>query len=116
MLNQLQEAYNKGLENLVFVDFSNKDVCGEKKLSEFELANQKACCQDVLQVINLHLRNGDYDSIRERIVALENSVDYMESLENQIKGKHATGFSNIADSLLEKGVQAKVVKFNAHQN
>ncbi|MGR6906184.1 hypothetical protein [Lysinibacillus sp. BSL11] len=114
MLNELQKAYNEGLKNLVFVDFKN--ATGEMRLIELELANQKACCEDVMTAINLLIRKGDYDSVRERLSALENSVNYMENLEKHIKGKRLTNFCNIASSFFEKEVPAKVVNFNAHQN
>lgn len=116
MLNQLQQAYNKGLKNLVFVDFSNKNVAGEMKKSELELANQKACCEDVMNAIALLIRKGDFDSVRERLGALEKSVDYMERLENHIKEQHRSRFYEIASSLSEQGWSAKVVKSNANQN
>ena len=41
MLNQLQQAYNKGLKNLIFADFSNKSIAGKGNQMELELANQK---------------------------------------------------------------------------
>ncbi|MEK3726783.1 MULTISPECIES: hypothetical protein [unclassified Lysinibacillus] len=116
MLNQLQQAYNEGLKNLVFVDFSNKKVAGEMKKSELELANQKACCEDVMQAIALLIRKGDFDSVRERLGALEKSVDYMEQLENHIKEQRRSRFYEIANSLSEQGWSAKVVKSNANQN
>lgn len=116
MLNQLQEAYNKGLENLVFVDFTNKSIAGRGNQTELELANQKACCEDVVTAINLLLRKGDYDSARERLEALGKSIDYMEHLESQIREQRRIRLYEIIGSLNERGWSAKMVKSNAHQN
>lgn len=116
MLNQLQQGYKNGLKNLVFVDFSNKSIVGGKNMSELELSKEKACCEDVVIAINLFLKKGDFDSVRERLGALEKSVDYMEQLENHIKEQRRSRFYEIASSLSEQGWSAKVVKSNANQN
>lgn len=116
MLNQLQQAYNKGLKNLIFVDFTNKSIAGRGNQMELELANQKACCEDVMTAINLLLRNGDYDSARERLGALAKSIDYMELLESQITEQRRGRLREIICTLNEQGYSAKMVKSNAHQN
>lgn len=116
MLNQLQQGYKNGLKNLVFVDFSNKSIVGGRNMWELELSKEKACCEDVVMVINLLLKKGDYESVRGRLVALEKSVDYMEQLENHIKEQRRRRFYEIANSLNEQGLSAKVVKSNANQN
>lgn len=116
MLNQLQQGYKNGLKNLVFVDFSNKSIVGGKNMWELELSKEKACCEDVVMAINLLLKKRDYESVRERLVALEKSVNYMEQLENHIKEYRRRRFYEIANSLNEQGLSAKVVKSDANQN
>lgn len=86
MIEQLQKAYDKALKNLVFVDFVNKGVIGGRDMLELELAKEKACCKDLLIAINLHISAGDYDLAKERIAVLENRINYIERLENQIRG------------------------------
>ncbi|MEY9975273.1 hypothetical protein [Lysinibacillus sp. RC79] len=119
MIEQLQQAYEAGLKNLVFVNFSTKSVVGgdgmkEKDLIELELSKEIACCEDVMTAINWHLRDGDYDSVRERIAVLQESVSKIEHLENQIKAQRRNNLFETAKRLCKQGNPAKVVKLNAN--
>ncbi|KOS60878.1 hypothetical protein FJQ98_20615 [Lysinibacillus agricola] len=121
MIEQLQQAYEQGLKNLVFVNFSSKSVIGgdgmkEKDLSELELSKEIACCEDITTAINWYLRDGDYDSVRACIAALEKSVSKIEHLENQIKAKRRNNLYEMASQLCKQGKSAKVVKFNANSS
>lgn len=116
MFNQLQQAYENGLKNLVFIDFSKKTSIGEVTKSELEFSLERACCEDIITAINWHLREGDYASMKERIITLQKSISKIERLENQKKEQHHIPFYEIASSLCERGYSAKVVKFNANQN
>ena len=69
-----------------------------------------------MTAIKLLLRNGDYDSARERLVSLAKSMDYMELLESQITEQRRSRLHEIICSLNERGYSAKMVKSNAHQN
>ncbi len=117
MIKQLQQAYDRGLKNLVFIDFSNKSEISELEQmnmndSELELSKEIACCEDVITAINWHLRDGDYDSVRERIAALGKSVSKIEHLENQIKAQRRNDLYKLASQLCNQGKSAKVVKLN----
>ncbi|MGE7942797.1 hypothetical protein ACQKNB_11985 [Lysinibacillus xylanilyticus] len=117
MIEQLQQAYKSGLKNLVFINFSNKLDIGEAKgvnMSELELAKEIACCEDVLTAISWHLREGDYDLVKERIATLNKSVNYIEDIENRIKAQSRNNLHEIASQLCKQGKSAKVVTFNAN--
>ncbi|MFJ8100264.1 hypothetical protein [Lysinibacillus sp. NPDC096212] len=117
MIEQLEQAYKVGLKNLVFVNFSSKSFIREVKgmdISELELSKELACCEDVMTAINWHLRDGDYDSVRERIASLEKSISKIEHLENQIKAQRRNNLYEIASGLCNQGRSAKVVKLNAN--
>ncbi|MEY9980488.1 hypothetical protein [Lysinibacillus sp. RC79] len=117
MLEQLQHGYGQALKNLVIVNFSNKSVVGgsvmkEKDVYELELSKEIACCEDVITAINWHLRDGDYDSVRERIAALGESVSKIEHLENHIKAQRRDNLYELASRLCKQGKSAKVVPIN----
>ncbi len=98
MLEQLQHAYEKSLQNLVFVDFRNKKVIysGGLKSLEIELAKEKACRKDLVTVINHHFKNRDFDLATELIGSWTKTADYIKQLENQVKAHQRNELSEIA--------------------
>ncbi|UUV23866.1 MULTISPECIES: hypothetical protein [Lysinibacillus] len=112
MLEQLQHAYEKSLQNLVFVDFLNKKVISTGGLRglEIELAKEKACRKDLIAAINYHFKNGDFDLAIELIDALSERAIYIKQLEAQVKAHRRNKLSEIA-SRFEK---ISVVSRNAN--
>ncbi|MEA0556049.1 hypothetical protein U1P98_18515 [Lysinibacillus irui] len=112
MLEQLQHAYEKSLQNLVFVDFMNKKVISSGGLRglEIELSKEIACRKDLITAINYHFRNGDFDLGIELIDALSKRADYIKRLDAQVKAHRRNKLSEIA-SRFEK---ISVVSRNAN--
>lgn len=98
MLEQLQHAYEKSLQNLVFVDFMNKKVISSGGLRglEIELSKEIACRKDLITAINYHFKNGDFDLAIELIDDLSKRVDYIKQLEIQVKAHRRNKLSEIA--------------------
>lgn len=116
MLKQLQHAYEKSLENLVFVDFLNKKVISSDGLRglEIELSKEKACRKDLITVINHHFKYEDFDLAIELIDALSKRADYIKRLENQVQAYRRNQLSKIASQFeLEK---VSVVNYDAKPN
>ncbi len=116
MIKQLQQAYEKGLKNLVFVDFENKKVIGGEDKLELELSKEKACCNDLIIAINRHFQEGDFDLVKERIAVLTNRINYIDCLEKQIKEQRRNKLFEIASQLDMQVSSTKVVKVNAKPN
>lgn len=114
MIEQLKHAYKKALKNLVFIDFANKKFIGGGDTLEIELSKEKACCKDLLTVIDLHLSSGEYDQAKERTAVLNSRLDYIECLENQVKEQRRNKLFDIASQLKKQGKSGEVVKIDAN--
>lgn len=116
MLEQLQIAYEKSLENLVFVDFLNRKVIliGGLRGLEIELAKEKACRKDLITVINHHFKKGDFDLAIELIDALSKRSDYIKHLEDQVKAHRRSKLCEIASQFELEKVKASVVSYDAN--
>ncbi|MEK3728649.1 hypothetical protein [Lysinibacillus sp. FSL W8-0953] len=114
MLEQLQHAYEQSLQNLVFVDFSNKKVISSGGIRglEIELAKEKACRKDLVTVINHHFKNNDFDLAIELIGSLTKRADYIKQLEKQVKDYRRKQLSEIA-SQFELG-KVSAVSYDAN--
>lgn len=116
ILEQLQHAYEKSLQNLVFVDFLNKKVISTGGLRglEIELAKEKACRKDLITAINYHFKNGDFDLAIELIDALSKRADYIKRLEEQVKAHRRSKLCEIASQFELEKVKALVVSYDAN--
>lgn len=92
MIEQLQQVYETGLRNLVFVDFESKKVIGVSDNLGLELSKEKACCNDLIIAINRHFLDGDFDSVKERMDVLTSRINYIDRLEKQVKEQRRNKF------------------------
>ncbi|MGD2199875.1 hypothetical protein [Lysinibacillus fusiformis] len=116
MLEQLQNAYEKTLGNLVFVDFLSKKVVSSGGLRglEIELSKEKACRKDLITVINHHFKNGEFNLAIELIDVLSKRAEYIKRLEKQVQAYRRNKLSEIASQFeLEK---VSVVNYDAKPN
>ncbi|MGE7111265.1 hypothetical protein [Lysinibacillus sp. NPDC047702] len=114
MIEQLQQAYEQGLKNVVFVDFKNKIVIGGTMNLELELSKERACGQDLITAMNLHFYNEDYDSAQKCAEVLADRINYIKRLEGQIKEQRRNKLFDIASQLKKQGKFGEVVHINAN--
>lgn len=117
-LDDLQKAYATVFSNLIMVNFRSKYVidteANRMRGLKLEIDKEKACCRDIIMAINRHFKEGQYELAYKRMADLEESMQYIDSLEDRLKEQRRIGLFSLADKLNRRGWKAQVIQLNAY--